>query len=975
MDNAEHGDRASTREERRYLTLLFADFSHSTALSEMMEAEHYGALMAELRAIYQDSIERHGGVVERLQGDGVLASFGYGDGGEDAGRQAVQATLELHERVRAMPVTLPGGFAPSLHSGIHSGLVLVREGGLELGKHELLGPVPNVASRLSSAAGPHEILVSDETLGPARRFFVTSPPKLLEVRGRADPVLVYKVDARASSSEAVRAAYRFGGEFLGRQAELELLERALAAAMAGDKRSVAVVGAAGQGKTRLVEQFLALALQRGCAVLRGYCESSLDAQPFQPFRHMLQALGRENPSPGDIEWSLGRIAREQTLVLFIDDWQWADDASRAMLGSLRAQSNWALLVVLCSRPEEEGAAVLPADEVITLRPLSASEALQLVSARFPTADPFVAQRICEAASGNPLFVEELCHSAARGEAERRPGRQAANAAWLSHLVQSRVQALDAAQREFVQVAAVIGNVVPAWLLEEITGRSIDDAVLRELVLRDFLFTGERAGTLRFKHGITRDIIYESVGLHERRRLHLRIAGALRSRTPGDPGGEGLEALALHYELGDDAPNAAQFAEQAADKALSASALDRARALYRVALAALDRLPQTPEVALRWVAIVQRLGRVCVFDPVRSELALSLRGLELAERHGDARSIARARHWLGYISYAIGDSRAAIRHGEAALAEARAAGDVKLAAHGVAALGEAHCAAANYERALPLLEEAIAVKRQHRSAGRTDAGLAFSLVCRAWVLAERGQFGEAHQCFDEAAACVGGVVHEVGATVQGWRSAVLLWQGRWEEARAAATASRQIAEATHSLAQLAIARAMDAYAQWMLLRRPESMETILEVMEWLKPRESRLYRSFYHGWLADGLVDLGRTAEGRAHAAQAMQRARQSDLLGLPMAYRALARNAAARCPERAPHYLAWAMRAARQRGSAHEVAVTQLCTAQIASAHGPGARALQLLDEAAAAFTRMQMAWHLAQAAALRQQLLAVSSA
>ncbi|HEY0822864.1 MAG TPA: hypothetical protein VGD76_03675, partial [Ramlibacter sp.] len=333
----------------------------------------------------------------------------------------------------------------------------------------------------------------------------------------------------------------------------------------------------------------------------------------------------------------------------------------------------------------------------------------------------------------------------------------------------------------------------------------------------------------------------------------------------------------------------------------------------------------------------------------------------------------ARHWLGYISYAIGDARAAIRHGEAALAGARAAGDVKLAAHAVAALGEAHCAAANYERALPLLDQAIAVKRQHRSAGRTDAGLAFSLVCRACVLAERGEFGPAHLCFDEAAACVGGVVHEVGATVQGWRSAVLLGQGRWEEARAAAAASRQVAEATHSLAQLAIARAIDAYAEWMLLRRPDSMEAILEVMEWLRPRESRLYRSFYHGWLADGLVDLGRPAEGRAHALQAMQRARQRDLLGLPMACRALARDAAVRCPQHAERYLRWAMRAAQQRGAAHEVAVTQLCAAGIASGQGQGARALELLDEAAGAFARMHMDWHLAQAAALRPRLAALS--
>jgi class 3 adenylate cyclase len=314
VGEAVQSDKVNASEERRYLALQFADLSDSTALSDLMEQEHFGALIAQVRAIYEDTVERHGGMVERVQGDGVLASFGLA-GGEDAGRQAVQAALEPHDRVRSIPVALPAGLTPSLHGGIHSGLVLLPEGGTTLGQHELLGPVPNIAARLASCAGPHELLVSEETLGPARRFFVTSPPTLLGVKGRAAPVLVYKVDARARSSEAVRAAYRSGTGFLGRASELAWPDTELAAAMAGSSRALAIPGPAGQGKTRLAEQFLAHALQQGCTVLRGYCEST-GAEPCQPFLHMLHAPGAAHrrlavggrclPCP------VGRPARAQT---------------------------------------------------------------------------------------------------------------------------------------------------------------------------------------------------------------------------------------------------------------------------------------------------------------------------------------------------------------------------------------------------------------------------------------------------------------------------------------------------------------------------------------------------------------------------------------------------------------------------------------------------------------------------------------
>jgi hypothetical protein len=147
-----------------------------------------------------------------------------------------------------------------------------------------------------------------------------------------------------------------------------------------------------------------------------------------------------------------------------------------------------------------------------------------------------------------------------------------------------------------------------------------------------------------------------------------------------------------------------------------------------------------------------------------------------------------------------------------------------------------------------------------------------------------------------------------------------------------------------------------------------VQAIVDATAWLEPRESGLFRSLNHGWLAEGLIEIGRRSEGRHHAALALRRARRRDLIGVAMSYRALARDASMQRPEAARRYIELALRTARQRDSAHEIAVTQLCEAEIALRQEQWQRATALLDEATAAFESMLMTWHLAEAARLRAQ-------
>jgi tetratricopeptide (TPR) repeat protein len=621
------------------------------------------------------------------------------------------------------------------------------------------------------------------------------------------------------------------------------------------------------------------------------------------------------------------------------------------------------LMVLCtSRSIEPADATMRNAQIVNLKPFSDEEASASIRVLLPRADPFLADEICRYSGGNPLYIEELCHWAAHEDRASRPFKQM-GATWLSELVESRMSRLPDEEIDIVRTAAVIGNIVPIWLLRQLTGLSQKSAALQSLADKDFLFP-EDGGTLRFKHGLTRDVIYESVGLHARRSLHLRIAEALERHVEVGRE-EPHEALAYHFGGAGRAAKAAKHAEAAADTAAVMSVLDRAKALYHAALARLAETNPRGAAAVNWLAIANKLGLICVFDASRRDLPIFERAVQLAAQQPDPALLARAEYWLGYILYALGESATAIAHCERAR-EVIGNGEDPLAVQIRATLGQIKAAACDYSGALPLLEEAVAIKRRHRRGSRPAVGLAYSLVCLASVVGDRGDFERAYRCFDEAWALLNGATHEIGASIQGWRAAVLTWQGRWQDARSAAQESARIAEETHSLFQFCQGQATAAYADWKLSGEERFIEIAEQATAWLEPRESGLFRSLNHGWMVDGWISCGQRDRARWHASRALRRGRTGDLIGAAMALRALARDAAAVGEaERAQHYLARARRVATLRESAHERAATELCGAEVLAMLNPEADVRAQAAAALRLFEGMNMHWHALRARAL----------
>ena len=244
-------------DERRPVTILFADIVGSTSLAERLDAEDWKAVVDPALARFTAVVERHGGRVAQLLGDGLLAFFGAPVAHEDDAIRAVQAGLGLVEAARRLGSRTVG--SPDAHLeirvGISSGEVVVGAVGGE-GRREYLavGDAVNVAARLQAAAPPMGVLVSDETFRLVADAVEGRGAGPLSLKGKANPVVAHEIVALRTVVGHGRRV-RDGGPLVGREEELGRLAPLRERLEAGAGAVVSVVGEPGLGKTRLVREW------------------------------------------------------------------------------------------------------------------------------------------------------------------------------------------------------------------------------------------------------------------------------------------------------------------------------------------------------------------------------------------------------------------------------------------------------------------------------------------------------------------------------------------------------------------------------------------------------------------------------------------------------------------------------------------------------------------------------------------------
>ena len=285
-------DTADERQERRVVTVLFADLAGSTALGELLDPEDIRELQGELFDLINSEVERFGGTTEKFAGDAVLAVFGIPQAHEDDSERAVRAALAVRDGFGSFTDRVQGrhGAEVGLRIGVNTGEVVAGREAAARGELMVSGDAVNVAARLQQHAEPGEVLVGQRTRAATARSIEYRPHEDLEAKGKRAPLAAWTA-LRAATEQAEAAPRGVAGltaPLVGRDEELAVL-RAVAARVERERapQLVTLFGPAGVGKSRLLSELV----QRlaPAHVLIGRCLPYGEGITYWPFAEVAKA--------------------------------------------------------------------------------------------------------------------------------------------------------------------------------------------------------------------------------------------------------------------------------------------------------------------------------------------------------------------------------------------------------------------------------------------------------------------------------------------------------------------------------------------------------------------------------------------------------------------------------------------------------------------------------------------------------------
>ncbi len=292
-------------EERRQVTVVFADLSGYTAVAESMDPEAVKSLVESCLRRLGEEVERYGGRVDKYIGDNVMSIFGAPVAHEDDAERAVRAALGMQDAMAGINEGLGDthGVSFALRVGVNTGEVLAGAVGRE---YTVIGDTVNVASRLETASRPGSVTVGERTYRATRHVVEYRPLEPLELKGKADPVRAWEAVGVLAAQPAGRMLARSEAPLVGRDGELRLLESLYGRVVSeGRPHLVTVVGQAGVGKTRVQRE-----LERALAgrpdpptVRQGRCLPYGSSIVFWALGEVLRTeCGIVDTDPADVAW-------------------------------------------------------------------------------------------------------------------------------------------------------------------------------------------------------------------------------------------------------------------------------------------------------------------------------------------------------------------------------------------------------------------------------------------------------------------------------------------------------------------------------------------------------------------------------------------------------------------------------------------------------------------------------------------------
>ena len=851
-------------EERKRVTVVFADLVGFTAQAERLDPEDVRRLLAPFHARLRGELERHGGSVEKFIGDAVMAVFGAPAVHEDDPERAVRAALAIRDWSAEQPDL-------QTRLAVNTGEALVTLGARAAeGEAMVAGDVVNTAARLQTAAPPDGVLVGEATYLATREAFEYREAGPVQAKGKTEPVAAWEA-LRPVSRLGVDRSATSATPLVGREYELELL-RSLLGRVRAERAAqlVTLVGVPGIGKSRLVRELFGLvdgapelvawrqgrclpygegvtywALGEIVKAEAGILETDSVEESERKLRRSVAALvGDADDAPwivgglralagiagdagGETAPSAWRryieaIGERGPGVIVFEDVHWADDGLLDFVDDL---VDWIrdvpLLVVVTARPEllerrPAWGGGKPDVTTISLQPLRDADAARLVAALLDRPLQLAEEQriVLEQAGGNPLFAEQYVRMLSeRGTTDVLPES-------VQGVIAARLDALPAGEKGLLQVAAVHGKVFWRHGVSAALGRTLAETeeLLRHLERKQFVRRERRSAVegdtqYAFQHVLLRDVAYGQLPRLERSQAHRRAAEWIE--TLGRPG-DHAELLAHHY---DQALALARSAGREDDPALARRTRDALRAAGERALALsafasarelLDRALQCtsgddPE---RTRLLLARAH--AAFHTGAQEDATLAQALDGLRRAGDVEGVAEAETLMARYAWFAGDRGATDRHLAAALEAVATLPASRSKADVLGALSGFHMLAGRFGASIEVGEQALRIA-EPLGMDAEAARVHISVGCARCCLGDERGLGEIESAIAGAQAAG---APDVVALGWGNLSSELHFFGRVDEARRAWGEGLGTAE-RHGVGRLARTYRSEA-AEWAYL---------------------------------------------------------------------------------------------------------------------------------------------------------------
>lgn len=301
--------------ERKYVTVLFTDLCGYTAMSERMDPEEVKEILAVVFGEIVKVVRRYEGFIEKFVGDAIMAVFGASRTHEDDPIRAVRAAREIHQLVAALNATYQERTRKPLamHTGVNTGLVVLGHIDVDHGIHGISGDTVNLASRMSSLGREGDILVGPDTFLHCQGWFRFEALDPVVVQGTSAPLQIYRVLTSRMQPRKVHRIFGRRGAMIGRQGEMERLAQAATNVRNGQGAVVCISGAAGTGKSRLLEEFKASVGPEFIAWHEGHAYAYARNTPYAPLIDLISLACHieEGDAPGvvreKIDFNLGRL--------------------------------------------------------------------------------------------------------------------------------------------------------------------------------------------------------------------------------------------------------------------------------------------------------------------------------------------------------------------------------------------------------------------------------------------------------------------------------------------------------------------------------------------------------------------------------------------------------------------------------------------------------------------------------------------